>query len=170
MVNGKESAELPALILKLKARDFIDDSSRFNMLANYVGEYSKSLFEKQDRAENLVSTVLYELISYAVGIAEEQSVVNISFGRNEDDMSFVIASEVKKSSVPKLQELKRSLQNNKAESLYIKLLQSKEYGFSLEGDFGLYMVVNDYNANIDLNYDSAANKFEIRVSVSIKEI
>lgn len=171
MINEKEIAELPyTLVLELKVNDFMGDASLFNMLSNYVGEYSKSLFEKQDRAENLVSTVLYELIGYVIGIAEPGGTVNVSFGKHKENMLFVLASVINKQSISRLNELKEQLQDNNAETRYLELLQNNECDLSLEGDFGLYMIANDYHAEIEINCDSETNNFEIRVSVSTEEI
>jgi hypothetical protein len=65
--------------LTLPARDLQLDWRRFSLVANYLAEYSAYHFEQKDRAENLISSVFYELIERLASSSRREARLEIRF-------------------------------------------------------------------------------------------
>ena len=65
--------------LTLPAQDLQLDWRRFSLVANYLAEYSAYHFEQKDRAENLISSVFYELIERLASSSRREARLDIRF-------------------------------------------------------------------------------------------
>ena len=73
----KPQAGVTHLVLKQPIRDFQLDWRRYNLISNYFAEYCSYLFEQKDKAENLISTVLYELTEAMANYAKRNANIKI---------------------------------------------------------------------------------------------
>jgi hypothetical protein len=139
--------------LRLQARDFSRDWRRCNLVANYVAEYASYFFEHKDRAENVIYSVLYELLEYVVAMSRDDS--NLALGLNVHDgrLFFEIAtSGATREGCGQHQELLAGLSGGDLEGLYRRLLVSETEG---RGTLGIAMLAHDYRAEFSTSIDPA---------------
>ncbi len=158
------------LSIELKIKDFITDNRRYNLLSNYIGEYTKFNFEKKDRAENLISSVLYELVSYLVDLSNRENSISINFNNTESKVIFNLKTSILKESKEEIETLYQKLNREDISKYFLELLSNSDKELSIENDYGLFMIVNDYNANIASSFNTESLVLEMQIIIDSKEI
>jgi hypothetical protein len=142
--------------LRLQARDFSLDWRRYNLVANYVAEYASYFFEHKDRAENVISSVLYELLEYIVGMSLDDSELALGLNARDGRLFFEIAtSAAARERFGEHQELLADLSQGNLDDTYRRMLTSGSETRGSPWSLGIAMLAHDYRAEFSTSVDPA---------------
>jgi hypothetical protein len=156
--------------LIVPANDFQLDWRRFSLVANYLAEYSAYHFEQKDRAENLISTVFYELIERLAATSRRDARLDIRFSAAAGWLLFELRSSFAAEELTRLRELLGELQAEDGEGYYQRLLAADLETEANRRKLGLAMVAHDYHARLSGLLDAADGSVLLRALVSEEEI
>jgi hypothetical protein len=166
----KPESGITHLAVKQPVRDFQLDWRRYNLVSNYFAEYGSYLFEQKDRAENLISTVLYELCEAMAHYAERNSSILIKLVTVEETILFELAAFSPPELRAPLEETVRIINREDLASTYLSMLSSEKPGDAGKTHFGLILIAHDYNADMALGVNAKNNATTLRVAVANEEI
>ena len=153
------------ITLRLQARDFSRDWRRYNLVANYVAEYASYFFEHKDRAENVISSVLYELLEYMVGMSLEGSELALGLVAKDGRLLFEIeTSAATHEGFGQHRELLAEIARGDLDDLYRRMLISESEGPGSRGSLGIAMLAHDYRVEFSTRMDPAGS---VAMSASI---
>ncbi len=156
MSGEPPTASARRIALRVPARDFSRDWRRYNLVANYVAEYASYFFAHKDRAENVISSVLYELLEHMAGISREDSEIALRLLVRDGRLVFEIAtSRPDHETLGSHQTLVDGLARGDLEGTYQRLLESDAEGEGRQGELGLAMLAHDYGAQLSTTVDPA---------------
>lgn len=156
--------------LTLPAQDLQLDWRRFSLVANYLAEYSAYHFEQKDRAENLISSVFYELIERLASSSRREARLDIRFSAFAGWLLFELRSSFPAEELVKLRELLVELQGGDQEAYYRRLLAADLEAEANRRKLGLAMVAHDYQARLSGQLDSGDGSVVLRALVGEQEI
>lgn len=140
--------------LRLRTRDFSRDWRRYNLVANYVAEYSSYFFEHKDRAENVISSVLYELLEYMVGMSLDDAELALGLVARDGKLYFEIAtSGATSDGYGRHRELLADLARGDVDGLYRRMLVAETEEQQNRGLLGMTMLAHDYRAEFSTSVD-----------------
>ena len=144
------------IAVTLPARDFASDWRRYNLVANYIAEYVSYFFEHRDRAENVISSVFYELLEHMATISGEDARLAARLLTEEDRVVFEITtSNPRAEALQSHRTLLKTLGSGNIDSLYRELLESPTDRPRPQGELGLTMLAHDYRAKLSTTEDPA---------------
>jgi hypothetical protein len=142
------------ITLSLPARDFSRDWRRYNLVANYVAEYASYFFAHKDRAENVISSILYELLEYMVGMSLESAQLALGLNARDGRVFFEIAtSGATREGSGQHEQLLAEIARGDLDNLYRRMLVSESEGN--RGSLGIAMLARDYRAEFSTRRDPA---------------
>ena len=156
--------------LTLPANDFQLDWRRYSLVANYLAEYSAYFFEQKDRAENLISSVFYELIERLASCSRKEARLDIRFTAASGWLLFELASSFPAEEVASLRQLLGEILGSDVAGYYSRLLASDLETEANRRKLGLAMVAHDYQARLSGVLDDADGSVTLRALVSEGEI
>ncbi len=156
--------------LTLPANDFRLDWRRYSLVANYLAEYSAYFFEQKDRAENLISTVFYELIERLAPCSRKEARLDLRFSAAAGWLLFELASSFPAEEVAGLRSLLAELLESDVAGYYGRLLASDLETEANRRKLGLALVAHDYRARLSGVLDEAEGSVRLRALVSEEEI
>jgi hypothetical protein len=156
--------------LTLPANDLQLDWRRFSLVANYLAEYSAYHFEQKDRAENLISSVFYELIERLAGSSRREARLDLSFTAFADWLLFELHSSFPAEELARIRELLVELQGGDQEGYYRSLLAADLDAEANRHKLGLAMVAHDYHARLSGLLDARDGTVVLRALVEEQEI
>jgi hypothetical protein len=156
--------------LTLPAHDLQLDWRRFSLVANYLAEYSAYHFEQKDRAENLISSVFYELIERLGSSSRREARLDIRFSAFAGWLLFELRSSFAAEELAHLRELLVELQDGDREEYYRDLLAADLEAEANRRKLGLAMVAHDYHARLSGLLDSGDGSLVLRALVREQEI
>ena len=156
--------------LTLPANDLLLDWRRFSLVANYLGEYSAYHFEQKDRAENLISSVFYELIERLAGSSRREARLDIRFTAFAEWLLFELHSSFPAEELARIRELLAELQGGDQEGYYRRLLAADLEAEGNRHKLGLAMVAHDYHARLSGLLDAGDGSVVLRALVGEQEI
>jgi hypothetical protein len=159
----------PHIRLVVPANDFALDWRRYNLIANYIAEYSAYRFEPKDAAENLISSVFYELIEYVVKCSRREAKLDIRLYAGDSLLSFDVASSFSREEVAQLEAFLRELLDRDLDELYRGLLTADLDSTAGRRELGLAMVAHDYHARISASIDEDSGGVTLRALVRMEE-
>lgn len=146
-----DRAELPGLRFELSflAADFHEDWKRCNLVANYAAEYAAYQFPRRELAENLISTVVNEVLEAVVRVADPRSPLHVALAEDGPVIVLTVGHRL-------LPEREREYPAFLAEcarqtgdsSLYLRLLAGPESAEAGYNQLGLAMLAHDFQAEI----------------------
>lgn len=166
-INGSWQTSINAVF---KAQDFLSDGRRCDLLSNYIGEYLKYFFDKKDRSENLISTVIYELLTYLVNCANLDGDVQVSINHNQENIIFDLSSSINEESKDSIVALFNILSDGNVGDYFISLLTNPYDELVIRADYGLFMILHDYKAQIALSYDEKTDDLCMQIAIKCEEI
>jgi hypothetical protein len=156
MSTNQPAASTGRISLRLQARDFSRDWRRYNLVANYVAEYASYFFAHKDRAENVISSVLYELLEYIVGMSLDDSELALGLNMRNGRLVFEVAtSGATREGSGQHQELLADLSQGDLDGLYRRMLVSDSEEQGSRGSLGIAMLAHDYGAEFSTSIDPA---------------
>jgi hypothetical protein len=156
--------------LTLPANDFELDWRRFSLVANYLAEYSAYHFEQKDRAENLISSVFYELLERLASGSRRDARLDIRFSASSGWLLFELRSSLASEELARLRDLLAELQQGDREGYYRRLLAADLETEVNRRKLGLAMVAHDYHARLSGLLDSGDGSVVLRALVGEEEI
>jgi hypothetical protein len=165
--NPKDGSRIA---VTLPARDFVSDWRRYNLVANYIAEYVSYFFEHRDRAENVISSVFYELLEHMATISREDSRLGMRLLTVDNRVIFEISTSSPRSeTLDTHRKLLEALGSADIESLYREILESPSEEPRHQGELGLTMVAHDYRARLSTTEDPAGS-VTLHASVELEEL
>ena len=160
----------PHIRLNLPVHDFTLDLRRCNLVANYIAEYVSYYFEQKDRAENLVSSVFYELIEHLVSKALDDTAVDIGFSTVGEwlvfEISFFLPSEERRG----LEELLGEINKKDIDAYYLEALESGLENARPKNAMGMIMIAHDYRAQLSALLQEGGEPSVVRAYIRQEEI
>jgi hypothetical protein len=155
-MSGAEAAQTAggSVALRLPARDFSRDWRRFNLVANYVAEYASYFFSHKDRAENVISSVFYEMLGHMAAISREDAMLAVRLDSAGGKVLFQIAtSGALPATVGPHEGLVAELGRGDPGDVYRRMLEREPQAAGLAGEIGLAMIAHDYRAALTTRVD-----------------
>jgi len=168
--HSEAKSILSHIQLMLPVNDFLLDTRRYNLVSNYIAEYSSYHFEHKDRAENLISSVFYELLEYIVSSSNGSSKVDIRFSTSDEWLIFELSSKISSDELGRFKELLSEINEKDLESYYRAILESDDAEISLQKKMGMVMIAHDYHARITATLDEDEGSAFLRAFVRREEI
>ena len=156
--------------LTLPAHDFQLDWRRFNLVANYLAEYSAYHFEQKDRAENLISSVFYELLERLASSSRRDARMDIRFSSFAGWLLFELRSSFPDEELGSLRNLLAELQVGDREVYYRRLLAADLESEANRRKLGLALVAHDYHARLSGLLDAGNGSVVLRALIGEEEI
>jgi hypothetical protein len=153
----------------LPVNDFILDWRRYNLVSNYIAEYTSYHFEHKDRAENLISTIFYELIAHIASSSLKNSFLDIQFSTYEDWLIFEISSSINSEEVGQIKEILTEINKKDLDSYYLNFLEADLDQPTMQKKMGMLMIAHDYNAHLSARISDDEGSATIRALVRQKE-
>ncbi len=158
------------ITLKQPVRDFQLDWRRYNLVSNYFAEYSSFLFEQKDRAENLISTVLYELIEGLTRCAERNADILIKLVTLGQFLVFELSTISPPENRAALEETVKVINRKDLDDTYFSVIASEKPENPASDYFGLVLIAHDYNGEFALNVNASNNVITLRAAITKEEI
>jgi hypothetical protein len=156
--------------LTLPARDFAADWRRYNLVANYIAEYVSYFFEHRDRAENVISSVFYELLEHMATLSREDSRLGVRLLTVDDRVVFEIStSNPKAETLDTHRRFLAALSSANIDTLYREVLEAPADDSRRQGELGLTMIAHDYRARLSTSEDPAGS-VTLHASVGLEEL
>jgi hypothetical protein len=158
------------IAVTLPARDFAADWRRYNLVANYIAEYVSYFFEHRDRAENVISSVFYELLEHMATLSREDARLAVRLLTAEDQVVFEIStSSPRAETLETHRKLLAELGSADLDSFYREILESPGDEPRHESELGLTMIAHDYHARLSTTEDPAGS-VTLLASVGLEEL
>jgi hypothetical protein len=160
----------PHLQLTVPVKDFSLDWRRYNLISNYLAEYSAYQFEHKDKAENLISSLFYELIEHMVSASQMDASLHIKFFIVEGWMLFELSSSFPDEELNNITEILNELLSTNIDSYYSNLLEGDLDKPENKRILGLAMLVHDYNTRLSASKEADTGAVILRARVRQEEI
>jgi hypothetical protein len=161
---------LSHLRLVVPVKDFSLDWRRYNLVANYLAEYSAYHFEHKDKAENLISSVFYELIEHMVAASRHEARLDMQLCTAGTWLVFDVSSSFPRDGIQRLAGTLQELREADIDAYYTALLENDLDKPSVRRDLGLAMVAHDYRARLAAALDTDTGAVTLRARISQEEI
>ena len=170
----KGKSDIPSdgrkIAVTLPAKDFASDWRRYNLVANFIAEYASYFFAHRDRAENVISSVFYELLEHMATISRDDARLAVRLLTQEGLVVFEISSSNPR---PEALDLHRkllvALGSGNIDSLYREILEASPGEPRQPGELGLTMLAHDYHARLSTTEDPAGS-VTLLASVGLEEL
>jgi hypothetical protein len=160
----------PHIRLNLPVRDFTLDWRRCNLVANYIAEYVSYYFEQKDRAENLVSSVFYELMEHLVSSARDETAVDIGFSTVGEWLVFEISFFMPSEELGGLEELLGEINTKDIDAYYLEVLETGLEKARPKNAMGMIMIAHDYRARFGALLHEDGEPSVVRAFIRQEEI
>jgi hypothetical protein len=169
--NTPELGKAVSLLrLTVPVKDFSSDWRRYNLVANYLAEYSAYRFQHKDKAENLISSVFYELIEHMVAISRHEAKLDIRFCTGGGSMLFELTSSLSADALQRLTENLNELLQTDIDHYYLGLLEQDMEQPGIRRIFGLVMIAHDYHARLSASVEAETGSVTLRTCIAEGEI
>jgi hypothetical protein len=168
--NAGAAAPFFAIELLVQAHDIQARWQRCNMLANYIAEYVAYQFPEREWAENLISTVTNEFLEAVASLSPDRAELILRCTQSAGNLQIEIEHSVQPNAIQPYLTFLRELSGPTTDDTYFRLLTATERPELSFNQFGLVMLVHDFQASIAAELDDATSQIHIQVDVPTKEI
>jgi hypothetical protein len=155
------------IALMLLAKDFVSDWRRFNLVANYIAEYASYFFEHRDRAENVISSVFYELLEHMAALSRDDAGLSVRLRTQDRRVVFEISTSNPRPEALKLdRKLLEALGSADIDSFYREILEAPSTD---QGQLGLTMLAHDYRARFSSTEDPSG-AVTLQATIGVEEL
>ena len=154
----------------IPVNDFTADWRRYNLVSNYLAEYSAYQFAQKDRAENLISSVFYELIEHVTRSSRREAMLDIRFGTADQWLRFDVASSFAKEEAAGFKAFMLELGRQELETVYRQMLETELEAAAGRRVIGLVMIAHDYHAELSAQLDPDTGAVSLRALIGEQEI
>lgn len=152
----KKEAASPQIRLTMPVNDFLLDWRRYNLVSNYIAEYSAYYFMHKDRAENLISSIFYELIDHVASNSTSDAQLDIKFATIEDWLVFEISSCFSAENAAKIADFIKEVNQANLDVYFKKYIEADLDEQSIQHQMGLIMIAHDYHARLGVKLEEKA--------------
>ena len=156
--------------MDVSVNDLINDYRRCSMISDYIGGYSKYYFIKKDRAENQISTVMYELLTFLLNYSKPDKDVVLELNYDEENIIYIVSGSISEKGKDHMIDLLQLLVKESNTNYFIEMLQNITEQTMINTEFGICMILHDYNAKISGYYDVNSAQIKIQLIIDTKEI
>ena len=164
-----ETAQGLRLELEFTVADFQQEWKRCNMVANYVAEYAAYQYPRREMAENLISTVVNELLEALTPLVPATGSLSIICKETKESLVLEITHSV----ISKFQEnfpaFLNNLEKSNSDGFYLKLLTESNESSPAFNQLGLAMLVHDFKVKIECE-PQGVDVFITKVRISTREL
>lgn len=157
------------LEFRLHAVDLQSEWERCSLLANYVGQSASHEFAQSEHAENLIATVINEVLEMVTNLAVAKSDLSIDVNPNNGELKIAIDFTCKPDLKPEFMTLVHEITENSQDIYFDYLTKTTE----LEHNFnqlGIAMLVHDFEASITVNQtENDEIQTHVLIQISDKE-
>lgn len=156
--------------LTVPVKDFALDLRRYNLVSNFVAEYGAYYFEPKDRAENLISSVLYELVEHLSAAARHEARLDILFASTAQWLLFELSSSFSREALHSFREMLAELLQADLGTYYTALLEEDAEGAAGKRVLGLAMIAHDYHGRLSASIQADSGAVTLRTCIGREEI
>ncbi len=144
--------------------DFMTEWQRCGLVADFLARYQSFNFKNPEKALNVLSTVVNELLENGVKFsADKNKLVNLSLRYYGSTIEIETVNTCDQTQAVVLDTYIERLKNNDSETMFLEQIQKSEDGGSDVSGLGLITILKDYDAQLgirispktegDTNYD-----------------
>lgn len=167
--KDQASAPLFAFEMTLLARDFQAEWKRCNMLANYFAAYVAYQFGHKERAENLISTIMNELLEAAVRLAPVHSDLFIGCTQTGDGLQLDARHIIRAEAVLPYLAFLEELNGNDNDRHYLDLLTTESKPTEYFNQLGLMMLAHDFGVRLSAQPDQNTDHYNTQIFIPNQE-
>ncbi len=168
--EGSSGVSPGRIALTVPVRDFALDWRRYNLVANYLAEYASYFYEHKDRAENMISSVFFELLEHMAAISREDARLALRLAAEDGHLVFEVSSSgVEPQGRIRHEQLVAELRSDRLEALYREILEADEDTQDIRERFSLAVLAHDYHAEISTEA-GGADSVVLRAAVAYEEM
>ena len=138
-----------------------DNFSIESSFADLMGSYFSYAYDNKEETENLISTVVYELIDYFSFISIKDEDLKIDFFDGIEDKYFLIEFndiQLGNDCFQRFNDLLNNITSKSVRDEYISILEDNKKEIYLEKNFCILFLVADYKAKIFAEIDEIQHK------------
>lgn len=158
-----------AIELLVQAQDIQDHWQRCNMLANYIAEYVAYQFPEREWAENLISTVINEFLESIASLSPRRADLTLRCTQSAGHLLIEIEHALRPQLAEPYLTFLSALAGAAIDDLYFGLLTTAERPELSFNQFGLAMLVHDFQTRIAAQLDDVTGRVHIHVGIPTKE-
>ena len=128
--------------------DFKKEWSRCNYLSNYIAEYSAYNFDPGDKTENLISTVLNEMIERLSLLTQEDSPISVTLKESGDHIIIDVENMIYPDKFNMYERVIQKINTEEIGKLYLENITIDPVSEVNELEFGFVMLANDFKCRI----------------------
>jgi len=133
--------------LCLQMDDLHQEWERCNMLANYLAAYVSCQFARQERAENLISTIINEFLESLIRLAPEHSDFFLRCTQFEKGLQFSARHRVHRKNRAAYLDFLAEINGQDVEEHYLQLLATEIPSSGHFNQLGLMMLRHDFGVH-----------------------
>ena len=156
-----------AIEMNFLEQDFQIEWQRCSMLANYIAAYVAYQFTQYGRAENLISTVVNELLEAITRLSPGQSPLRIRCYQLPDGIRLDIQFVVRGEHIAAYMDFMQTLDDS--EHQYLGLLTSRIQAEKNFNQLGLAMLAHDFNVKFKTNLDDRSGGVQTQIFIPTQE-
>lgn len=155
--------------LTAPALDFQVEWERCNMLANYLAEYVAYQFLQRERAENLISTIVNELLEAVARLSPQDATLTIACVQLAEGLQINIRHTVRADALLPYLTFLNDTANNANDECYLQLLTGEINPKEQFNRLGLMMLAHDFNAHLSGVLEENTNRVYTKVFIPDRE-
>jgi hypothetical protein len=157
------------LEFRLQAVDIQSEWERCSLLANYVGQSAAFEFSQSEYAENIIATVVNEILEMIANLATADSGLSIDVDPRNGELSIAVCFVCRAELQSEFRALIGDVKEN-SQSIYFDLLTQTEEPVQSFNQLGVAMLIHDFGAMMTVEQD--ANNFNntcVRIQIPKQE-
>jgi len=153
----------------LNAGDFLLEWKRSALVANYLADFMAYEYPHREMAENLISTVLNELIEAAYRLAVDRSPLQLLLRTEDGHLIIALDHQCQPGLSSTYREFVGQLVQGSDGPLYFQLLEAETRPEPLFNQFGLAMIAHDFSGQITVE-DLGTTQLRTTIDLPTKEL
>ena len=138
-----------------------DISSIDSLFSDVIGTYFSYAYENKEEIENIIATIIYELIDYFIFAMEGSDDFRVDIFDGIKDKYFLIEFndiQMKQDRFDEFQDLLEVISFKSVRDEYISILEDNKKEIYLEKKFCILFLIADYKAKFLAEIDKGSNK------------
>ena len=140
-----------------------DGSSMDSYFADTIGSYFSYIYDNKEEVENIIATVIYELIDYFTFIASNNDFLSINIFDGIKDKYFLIEfsdMNLSDNNFDNFVELLKTISFKSVRNEYMAILEDNKKEVYVEKKFCILFLVADYKAKFSSEIDEDSKRIK----------
>lgn len=168
---GQDTAPGLRFELEVMAADFHEEWKRCNMVANYIAEYAAYQYPRRELAENLISTVLNEMLESSCRLVPQRSMLKLIIGEEPGFLRIEIEHGLEMALLQAYPDFLALLEGSFTDEQYLDLMTTEATTSPhFFNQLGLAMVAHDFKAALSFRPAVGSGRSSTIVRLSTKEL